>query len=346
MSEPTAGETPATETPEPAPPPVSAEVALVRPRNTLSAKVHYAKELAQSGMLPAQYRDKPANVLWATEYGEMLGLSAMAAIVGIHVIEGRPTASAALVSSLVRKAGHRIRTWGNDEKATTEIVRSDDPTFTFRSEWDLARAKKAGLLGKGTWTKFPAALLKARTVTEAARDACQEVLMGVMYTPEELGVEVDEDGLPTGPTVVEQVEVDWEAEIRKCGGSRERLLKLWQTAPNAAVKAKVKAAAEKAGIPPKGKTPEPPKLADKPAEDEPETVDAEIVEDEPVNANERLDKAIRDNGWDVDKIEDLFIGQHGAELAETTNEKLLDSFRESLYSLSDSDLKADLRKAS
>lgn len=322
-----------------------AELALVRPRNTLSAKVHYAKELAQSGMLPQQYRDKPANVLWACEYGEMLGLSPMAAIVGIHVIESKPTASAALVSALVRKAGHRIRTWGNDEKATTEIVRSDDPSFTFRSEWDLARAKKAGLLGKKTWTNFPAALLKARTVTECARDACQEVLMGVMYTPEELGAEVDEDGLPTGPTLVEQVQVDWDQEIAACNGDRDRLLALWNRAPNAAVKAKVQAAAEKAGIPPKAKAAEPAKPVAV-AEDEPETVDAEIVEDEPTTAKGRLDKAIRDNQWDPEKVADLFAGQHKAELEETTNERLLDSFLKSLYAMSDSDLKADLRKAS
>lgn len=312
-----------------------AELALLRPRNTLSAKVHYAKELAQSGMLPAAYRDKPANVLWACEYGEMLGLSAMAAIVGIHVIDQKPTASAALVSSLVRRAGHRIRTWGDDEQATTEIVRSDDPDFTFRSVWNLERAKKAGLLGKGTWAKYPAALLKARTITEAARDACQEVLMGVMYTPEELGVEVDEDGLPVGQTLVEQVEVDWDAEIRACGNDREKLAALWKRAPNASVKAKVKAAADKAGLPPKQRVESTPVKA----EDEPETVDAEIVEDEPITAKGRLDKAIRDNGWDSDKVEDLFIGQHGAELSETTNEKLIDTFRESLFSRSDSDLK-------
>lgn len=163
----------------------------------LPAKLEYAKFLATSGLLPAQYREKPGNVLYAIEYGEMLGLPAMAAINGVHVIEGKPSASAALVSALVRRAGHRIRTWGNDEEAVTEIVRADDPDFTYRSVWNLDRARKAELLSKANWKKYTAAQLKARSVTECARDACQEVLMGMGYTPDELGVDVDETGLPT-----------------------------------------------------------------------------------------------------------------------------------------------------
>jgi hypothetical protein len=41
-------------------------------------------------------------------------------------------------------------------------------------------------------------MLKARAITQCARDACEEALFGLHYTPEELGADVDEDG-----TVVE-----------------------------------------------------------------------------------------------------------------------------------------------
>lgn len=184
-------------------------------RASLPAKVQYAKLLADSGLLPSAYRKQPANVLYAVEYGDMLGLSPMAAITGIHIIEGKPTASAALISALVRRAGHRLRVTGNDERAVAEIVRSDDPDFVFRSEWTLERAVQAGLCtlkngrpwardGKGNpkpWEKFTAAMLKARAVTEVARDACEEALSGVHYTPEELGAEVDEEGNVVGEIV-------------------------------------------------------------------------------------------------------------------------------------------------
>jgi hypothetical protein len=168
-------------------------------------KLTYARELAQSGLLPAAFRKQPANVLYAMEYGEMLGLAPMAALTGIHVIEGKPTASSGLMSALVRNAGHQLRVSGDDTKAVVEITRADDPEFTFRSEWTVQRARQAGLLGKDVWKKYPAAMLKARAITECARDACEEALLGMHYTPEELGAEVDGEGVPI-QAVVERVD--------------------------------------------------------------------------------------------------------------------------------------------
>jgi hypothetical protein len=160
----------------------------------LSDKVEYAQHLAQSALLPRQYQRQPANLLFAIEYAEMLQLPPMAAITGIHVIEGKPSASAALISALVRRAGHRLRVTGNDQQATAQIVRSDDPDFTFESVWTVGRATTAGLTGKAVWKNYPAAMLKARAISEVARDACEEALSGMHYTPEELGAEVDADG--------------------------------------------------------------------------------------------------------------------------------------------------------
>jgi hypothetical protein len=194
------------------------DVARVEPGQavTLRASMDYAQALAQSNLLPAQYRLKPANVLWALEYGRTIGLTPMAAITGVHVIEGKPTASAGLISGLVRRAGHRLRVRGDDTKAVVEIVRSDDPDYTFRTEWTLDRARTAGLTNKSVWKQYPAAMLKARAVAECARDACEEVLFGLHYTPEELGAEVNEEGevlsvttvtTPTTPTPAEGIPV-------------------------------------------------------------------------------------------------------------------------------------------
>lgn len=163
--------------------------------NVLAAKIAYAERLAQAGLLPAAYRSQPANVLLIVEQAEALGIPVMTALNGVHVIDGKPTISPALMSALVRRAGHKLRVTGDDVHAVAEIVRADDPAFTFRSEWTLDRAKKAGLAGRGSWGKYPAAMLKARAISEVCRDACQEVVAGV-YTPEELGAEVvvDVDG--------------------------------------------------------------------------------------------------------------------------------------------------------
>jgi hypothetical protein len=184
----------------------SADVVL-RPHQPLNEKIVYAEKLANSGLLPQQYRKQPANILYAMEYGDMLGLSPMAAIVGVHVIEGKPTASAGLIGALVRRAGHKLRVTGDDKKATAQIIRRDDPEFTFEAVWTIERAKQANLTNKNTWKNYPAAMLKARAITEVARDACEEALLGVHYTPEELGAEVTEEGTPLGH-VVETKEID------------------------------------------------------------------------------------------------------------------------------------------
>ncbi|MCX4601177.1 hypothetical protein OG402_11830 [Streptomyces anulatus] len=163
---------------------------------TLPEKMEYARALAVSGMLPSQYRNQPANLLYALEFAGSLGLHPMAAITGVHVIEGKPSASSALISALVRRAGHKLRVTGNDEQATAQIVRCDDPEFVFECTWTWARADRAGLTGKKVWKNYPAAMLKARAITEVAREACEEALSGMHYTPEELGANVNEDGLP------------------------------------------------------------------------------------------------------------------------------------------------------
>lgn len=169
----------------------------LRNQPTLAEKQQYAQALATAGMLPPQYKKQPGNVLLAVELGESLGIPTVQAINSIHVIEGKPSASAALISALVRRAGHKFRVTGDDKHATAEIIRNDDPEFTYSVTWTLERARRAGLLsGKDNWEKYPAAMLKARATTEVARDACQDVLMGVQYTPEELGAVVDEEGNP------------------------------------------------------------------------------------------------------------------------------------------------------
>lgn len=160
----------------------------------LDGKIQYAETLSKAGMLPAAYRNNPGNVLWAIEYGAALGVPPVVAIGLVHVIDGKPVASAALISSLVRKGGHRLRVTGSAESATAEIVRSDDQEFVFSFTFTLSDAKRAGIDRNPTWNKYPQAMLQARAITACARMACPEVLSGLLYTPEELGADVDATG--------------------------------------------------------------------------------------------------------------------------------------------------------
>ncbi|WP_225811268.1 recombinase RecT [Streptomyces spinosus] len=163
----------------------------------------FAEALAGSGMLPRQYQGNPASVLWALEYGRAIGLDVITTTQSVHVIQGRATASADLMASLTRRAGHRMRISGDDTRAEVTIFRADDPEFPFTAVWDIPKATRAKLTTKDTWKQFPGAMLRARAISECVRMACPEVLHGSIYTPEEIGANVDADGMPIDAEVTQ-----------------------------------------------------------------------------------------------------------------------------------------------
>lgn len=204
---------------------------------TLTERQSYAQTLAAGGdLIPKGLHSmtrrpdgsagpsapSPGKVLLVMETGAMLGLHPIAALQGVHIIEGRATLSPALMSAVVRKAGHRLRvSTEGDVKAgtftaTAELTRSDDPDFTYRATWSIDRATRAGLASKDVWKKYPEAMCKARAISEVCREGAEDALMGVHYTPEEIGGEVGEAGeavgIPTAEPDPEPTE-DWGALI-------------------------------------------------------------------------------------------------------------------------------------
>lgn len=174
-------------------------------RASLEERRNYAATIAQAGALLSQsVRAQGApGVFLMAETGAMLGIHPIAALQGIHVIDGKPTLSANLLSALVRRAGHRLRvstsgSWDDGSfVARAELTRSDDPDHTFVVEWSKARAQAASLLGKrGPWQTYPEAMCKSRAITEVIREGASDVTLVPAYTPEELGANVTEDGEP------------------------------------------------------------------------------------------------------------------------------------------------------
>jgi len=70
-------------------------------------------------------------------------------------------------------------------------------------DWDMQRAKEAGLTGKDNYKKFPRQMLRARVISEGVRAVYPGVLQG-MYTPEEVG-EFDAPRTAPRSVKVEQV---------------------------------------------------------------------------------------------------------------------------------------------
>lgn len=152
---------------------------------SLAEQWRFAETVAGSDIVPRAYRNDPGSVLVAVNLGASMGLSPAESLYRIHVIEGKPSAAAELIASNIRRAGHRLRVTGDDRRAVAQIVRADDPEFPFEAEWTIERAQRAGLTTKTVWKSYPAAMLRARAITECARSACPEALYGVAYTEEE-----------------------------------------------------------------------------------------------------------------------------------------------------------------
>ncbi len=163
------------------------DLARVQDAGTLATDMEYARVVSVGDMLPTAYRGKPANVLVAMGLGRAMGLSPAESLYRIHVIQGRPTASAELIAANVRKAGHRLRVSGDETQARATIIRADDPEFEFESVWTLDRARRLDLASKDGWKKQPGTMMRWRAVTEVARLACPEALYGVAYVADEIG---------------------------------------------------------------------------------------------------------------------------------------------------------------
>lgn len=162
----------------------------------LQERAAYIARIAPSTILPTAYRGNPSNAFVAAETGAALGLEPLQALASIAVINGRATLSSDLMAAVIRRAGHTLRVVENSpESVTATLIRADDKTFKFEVTWDKDKAVKAGLWGqRGPWSQYPAQMLRARAITEVARQGASEVLMGMIYSPEDLNATITNTG--------------------------------------------------------------------------------------------------------------------------------------------------------
>lgn len=162
----------------------------------LQERADYIARLAPSTILPTAYRGNAANAFVAAETGAALGLEPLQALASIAVINGRAALSSDLMAAVIRRAGHTLRIVENSpESVTATLIRADDKQFEFTVTWDKDKAVKAGLWGqKGPWSQYPTQMLRARAITEVARQGASEALMGMIYSPEDFGATITDTG--------------------------------------------------------------------------------------------------------------------------------------------------------
>jgi hypothetical protein len=162
---------------------------------TLEQAVSLGRILAKSGYFKDAMDESKAVVKILA--GQEVGIPPIAAMKGIHVIEGKPSFSAGTMAALVKRAGYRM-------KVLERSIHASRIEFWERydGKWEsvgvaaftIEEARAAGLTNKQIWKSYTANMLFARAISTGVNMFCQEVFLGPVYTPEELGANVTEEG--------------------------------------------------------------------------------------------------------------------------------------------------------
>lgn len=148
-----------------------------------------ADYLANSDMVPKDFKGKPGNCLVAVQWGAELGLKTMQAIQNIAVINGRPSLWGDVMLALVRQSPlceyvvESFEGSGDAMKAVCRVKRRGEPEQV--REFSVEDAKLANLLGKdGPWKQYRKRMLQMRARGWALRDVFTDLLKGLHMAEE------------------------------------------------------------------------------------------------------------------------------------------------------------------
>ena len=152
---------------------------------TFEQALTFSQYLADSDLVPKDFKGKPANCLVAMQWGMELGLKPLQAMQNIAVINGRPSLWGDAVIALVRASStcEYVLETQTDQLATCKVKRRGEPEQ--ERTFSMADAHAAGLKGKqGPWTQYPKRMMQMRARAFALRDVFPDVLKGLPVAEE------------------------------------------------------------------------------------------------------------------------------------------------------------------
>lgn len=182
---------------------------------TFEQALTFSNYLADSDMVPKDFKGKPGNCLIAMQWGSEIGLKPLQAMQNLAIINGRPSLWGDAVIALVRGSPlcESIMESDDGAMATCKVKRRGEPE-QFRT-FSMEDAKLAGLLGKqGPWTQYPKRMRQMRARAFALRDVFPDVLRGLpvaeelMDTPTERFMGPADVVEPPKPTTYPQDQFD------------------------------------------------------------------------------------------------------------------------------------------
>lgn len=176
--------------------------------------VRFAQTVSESGLAP-KGMEKPQAIFVAIQMGLELGLSPMASLQNVAVVNGRPTLWGDAQLAVCRGTGEMelFEEWYEcgGQKSPRNPTKYDDDTAAvcrvkrtggqvIESAFSVADAKRAGLWGKaGPWTQYPFRMLRNRARSFALRDGFGDALRG--FRSAEDAMDMPEERMVSGREV-------------------------------------------------------------------------------------------------------------------------------------------------
>lgn len=156
---------------------------------TFEQAMKFSHMLADSDLVPKDFRGKPGNCLIAMQWGSELGLKPLQALSNIAVVNGRAALWGDAVIALVRSSPlcEYVQESDDGHTATCRAKRRGEPEHVVTFSMDDAKA--AGLAGKqGPWSQYPRRMRQMRARAFALRDAFPDVLRGMPVAEEVMDI--------------------------------------------------------------------------------------------------------------------------------------------------------------
>ena len=125
-----------------------------------------------------------------------------------HIIQGRPALKADAILARFQSAGGKVE-WSEYTDECVCGTFSHPAGGSLKVDWDMTRAKAAGLGSKDNWKKYPRQMLRARAISDGVRGVYPAVLQG-FYTPEEV-----QDFAPSAPVAVPATPIEDKPKRKK-----------------------------------------------------------------------------------------------------------------------------------
>jgi hypothetical protein len=159
---------------------------------TFEQALTFSNYLADSDMVPKDFKGKPGNCLIAIQWGFEIGLKPLQAMQNIAVINGRPSLWGDALMALARSSPvcEYIIESQTDTMATCRVKRRGEPEQ--ERTFSMLDAKAAGLAGKqGPWAQYPKRMMQMRARAFAIRDVFPDVLKGLSCAEEVMDIPRD-----------------------------------------------------------------------------------------------------------------------------------------------------------